>query len=224
MTARIIRLWDIETPVTGYLVGVLFGDGSAYVGAHRGYVSLDAGDEGFVRSTFEALTAVVPSGWARFSGPSKRQMFRAKVSSLVLARLLCDRYGSFGTHEWSAARFLKRKPSAAAIGSMLAGLFDSDGHVGANGARAQIRITSTNRRGLESLLPAVELLGMEAGVVRNGGAVRSWALQFSRADTSAEFVLRCGTANWSKVARVREDLSLVPRDPVRGTALRRNHR
>ncbi len=229
--ARDFPLWEQESATSGYLVGTLLGDGSVCLSrdGHHGYVALEATDCTFVDTFRSALSQLAPPGThVAWQGPFETlradpdtgkqravRLWRTQVSSVAFVRGLRQRYGSFSTRSWSAEKFLSREPSDEAIGSLLAGIFDSDGSLSVNSNRAQIRITSTNRDGLVSLAAAAQRIGLGGSVVENGGKRRNWALLFGRADTVAVFAKRCGSAHWRrKVERFYNDLCVSPRDPL----------
>lgn len=229
--SRAFPLWDEESATSGYLVGTLLGDGTVCLSrdGHHGYVALEATDCAFVDTFRSALERLAPPGThVGWRGPFEAsrtdpdtgdrrvvRLWHAQVSSVAFVRALRERYGSLSTRSWSAEKFLARHPSDEAIGSLLAGMFDSDGALTVNSNRAQIRITSTNRDGLVSLAAAAHRIGLDGSVVENGGRRRNWALQFGRADTVAAFAKRCGSAHWKrKVERFCEELCVLPRDPL----------
>jgi transposase len=145
----------------GYIIGVLYGDGSCRVENTRGYIKLMAKDKSFVSAFSNCLEKCfkVKPKYHEYNFKSTGNVYDVTLYNKYLAIWLNDEFGPFDERNWfiNPERFLTI--GLPFCNGVIRGLFDSEGCVNHKG----ISIVSCNKRGLQSLAILISSVGVFIG-------------------------------------------------------------
>jgi len=201
-----------RTKTSGYVIGVLYGDGFITIIGDRGSIGLKSTNESFCRSFAEALEETFGKKTTFLSRLEQKNIgayeykdvryYEAFLHSVYIAKAIRDVFGLTDEQSWRADLSLFVELGDRFIDGAIQGFFDAEGSFMKDGRRYYTTACSMNEAGLKSICELLRLRGYPATI--NCDKRGQWRTGIHRQQHVLRFATEIGSRIDYKAARMAE--------------------